>query len=119
MSTTRIFCEQFDPIWQKGFFSRSEKQVDIWKMSLQENSNLIPENILSKDELSKASRFLHPKDRASFIFRRTALRILLSRYTEIPASEIEFTTGKNKKPELRSELNKIRYHVNRSAELIL
>ena len=119
MSSTQIFCEQFDPIWKKGFFSRSEKQVDIWKMSVQENSNLIPENILSKDELSKASRFLHSKDRASFIFRRTALRILLSRYTDIPPSEIEFIPGINKKPEMKSGSNKIRFNVSHSADLTL
>jgi len=118
MSTTRIFCEQVDPQWQNGTLIRSEKQVDIWKIGVHE-FNLIPENVLSKDELLKASRFLHSKDRASFVSRRTALRILLSRYSGISPSEIEFIAGKNKKPELRSELNKIRFNVSHSAELIL
>jgi 4'-phosphopantetheinyl transferase len=118
MSTTLIFCEQISPIWQKGFLNYSEKQVDIWKINVQ-NYNPIPENILSKDELLKASRFLHSKDRASFVSRRAALRILLSRYTDIPPSGIEFIAGKNKKPELRSELNKIRFNVSHSGELIL
>lgn len=81
--------------------------------------NLIPENILSKDELLKANRFLHSKDRASFVSRRATLRILLSRYTDIPPSEIDFISGKNKKPEIRSELNKIRFNVSHSGELIL
>ncbi len=118
MSTTLIFCEQISPTWQKGFLNYSEKQVDIWKINVQ-NYNPIPENILSKDEVLKASRFLHSKDRDSFISRRTALRILLSRYTDIPASEIEFIAGKNKKPELKSESRRIRFNVSHSAELIL
>ena len=118
MSATRIFCDHTEPVWQKESLNRTEKQVDIWKINVQV-CNLIPENILSNDEILKASRFLHPKDRDSFISRRTALRILLSRYTDIPASEIEFIAGKNKKPELRSESNKIRFNVSHSGELIL
>jgi 4'-phosphopantetheinyl transferase len=118
MSATRIFCKHIEPIWQKKTLSRSENQVDIWKISVQDY-NLIPGNILSKDELLKASRFLHSKDRSSFVSRRVALRILLSRYTDIPPSGIEFIAGKNKKPELRSELNTIRFNVSHSGELIL
>lgn len=116
---SQIFCEQTDPKWQKEFIRRADNQVDIWKVNVQENYSLIPDNILNKEEVLKAARFLHSKDRESFISRRTALRILLSRYTEIPASEIEFIAGKNKKPELRSELNKIRFNVSHSGELIL
>ncbi len=118
MSTARIFCKHIEPAWQKKTFSPSEKQVDIWKISVQDY-NLLPENILSKDELLKAARFLHSKDRASFVCRRAALRILLSRYTDIPPSGIEFIAGKNKKPELKSELNKIWFNVSHSGELIL
>lgn len=119
MSTALIFCEQISPIWQKGFLNHSEKQVDIWKINVQ-NYNSIPENILSKDELLKASRFHQSKDRDSFISRRTALRILLSRYTDISASEIEFIAGKNKKPELKSESRRIiRFNVSHSSDLIL
>ncbi|HQS05184.1 MAG TPA: hypothetical protein PLT16_06060, partial [Daejeonella sp.] len=66
MSTTRIFCKHIEPIWQKKTLGQPEKQVDIWKVSVQDY-NLIPENILSKDELLKAARFLHSKDRASFV----------------------------------------------------
>ncbi|MDO8991746.1 MAG: 4'-phosphopantetheinyl transferase superfamily protein [Daejeonella sp.] len=119
MSTTRILCKNIEPIWQKKTLSQAEKQVDIWKISVQESSNLIPENILRKGELLKAARFLHSKDRDSFISRRAALRILLSRYTDIPASEIEFIAGKNKKPELRAESDKIQFNVSHSGELIL
>lgn len=118
MSTTRIFCDQIDPVWQNGTLSRSGKHADIWKINVQ-NCNSVPENILSNEELLKASRFLHIKDRVGFICRRTALRILLSRYTDIPPSAIEFIAGKNKKPELSSESNKIRFNVSHSGELIL
>lgn len=119
MPYTKIFCNHIDsPIWQDGTFNRREKQVDIWKIDLR-NSNPFPEDILNKDELVKASRFVRVKDRESFISRRTALRILLSRYTEIPPSKIEFIAGKNKKPERKSESNNIRFNVSHSGELIL
>jgi len=118
MSSTRIFCKQISPVWQRGTLGHPEKQVDIWKISVGD-CNFMPKNILSKDELLKASRFLHPKDHDSFICRRTALRLLLSRYTNISPPEIEFIAGKNKKPELRSESNKLRFNVSHSGELIL
>jgi 4'-phosphopantetheinyl transferase len=118
MSSTLIFCEHFNPVWQKGIIYPSLKDVNIWKINVRDFS-LIPEYILSKDELLKANRFLHSKDRASFVSRRATLRILLSRYTDIPPSEIEFITGTNKKPEIRSETNKIRFNVSHSGELIL
>lgn len=118
MTSSRIFCEQIEPVWQNGTVSRSEKYVDIWKICVKDYQ-LIPQNILNKDEQEKAARFLHGKDRASFLTRRTALRILLSQYTDISASEIEFIAGKNKKPELREDSFKIRFNVSHSGELIL
>ncbi len=57
----------------KKTLSQAEKQVDIWKISVQDY-NIIPENILSKDELLKAARFLHSKDRASFVSRKAAFQ---------------------------------------------
>jgi len=118
MTSSRIFCDQIEPVWQNGTVSPSEKYVDIWKVQV-EDYQLIPQNILIQDEQLKAARFVHAKDRASFLTRRTALRILLSRYTDIPASEVEFIAGKNKKPELRSDSDKIRFNVSHSGELIL
>jgi len=118
MTSSRIFCEKIEPVWKNGNIIPSEKYVDVWKVQV-EDYQLIPQNILIQDEQLKASRFLHGKDRASFLVRRTALRILLNRYTDIPASEIEFIAGKNKKPELRSDSNKIRFNVSHSGELIL
>jgi 4'-phosphopantetheinyl transferase len=118
MTSSRIFCEQIEPVWQNGVIIPTENYVDIWKICVKDYQQ-IPQNILNKDEVLKASRFLHDKDRASFLVRRTALRILLNRYTDIPASKIEFIVGKNKKPELRSDSNKIRFNVSHSGELIL
>jgi 4'-phosphopantetheinyl transferase len=116
MTSSRIFCDQIEPVWQNGTVSPSEKYVDIWKVQV-EDHQLIPQNILIQDEQLKAARFLHAKDRASFLTRRTALRILLSRYTNVSPSEIEFMSGENKKPELKS--NKICFNVSHSGELAL
>jgi len=118
MQATKIFCDQIDPIWQNGNLIRSEQNVDIWKIKVRDISS-VSENILSNNERIKASRFLHTKDRVNFTCRRSALRILLSRYIDIPPSEIEFISGENKKPELSSELSKIRFNVSHSGELAL
>jgi len=118
MSSIRIYCNHTDPLWQNGNLICPEQATDIWKIRISDSIS-IPENILSNEELLKASRFLHARDRASFTCRRTALRILLSRYTGIPLSEIGFILGKNKKPELRSESNKIRFNVSHSGDLVL
>ena len=83
------------------------------------DSHAIPENILSAEEKLKASRFLHDKDRDSYTSRRTALRILLSRYIDIPAAEIEFIAGVNKKPEIKAELNSIQFNLSHSGDQIL
>jgi len=118
MSATRIFCEQIDPIWEPRNLIRFEQTVDIWKIKLRDISS-VSEDLISNDERLKASRFLHAKDRTSFICRRAALRILLSRYTDTQPSEIEFTIGENKKPEMRTESNKIHFNVSHSGELAL
>ena len=88
--------------------------TSIWKVKAIENYS----DILSNDEQAKALRFLHSKDKDSFICRRTALRILLGRYTGLEPAEIEFIPGKNKKPELKNHAN-IYFNVSHSEELIL
>lgn len=93
------------------------KGTNIWKIkALQNFANT--DNILNKEEQAKASRFLHSKDRDSFVCRRTALRILLSRFTGLPAVDIEFILGKNKKPALKNHTN-LYFNVSHSEELIL
>ena len=56
--------------------------------------------LLSADEQAKADRFRRESDRRSSIAARGALRLLLSGYTGIPSSEIEFHYSETGKPAL-------------------
>jgi len=56
--------------------------------------------LLSEDERDRADRFHFEKDRLRFIFRRSLLRRLLSRYTGQESASIRFNYGKHGKPYL-------------------
>lgn len=116
MSIKRIYCKNISPVWQNESPTLL-KDTNIWKIKVLKNY-ADTGNILNKDEQVKSLRFRHAKNRDSFICRRTALRILLSRYTNLPANEIEFISGNNKKPELKN-YPKLCFNVSHSEDLIL
>lgn len=116
MSINRIYCKKISPVWQKQASSLL-KGTNIWRINVLKNY-ADTGHILSMDEQTKALRFRHSKDRDRFICRRTALRILLSKYTNRPAVEIEFSIGKNKKPELKHHAN-LYFNVSHSEEMVL
>ncbi|MFA6945122.1 MAG: 4'-phosphopantetheinyl transferase superfamily protein [Pedobacter sp.] len=118
MSYVRIYCNQINPLWKHRDVIHSAQTTDVWRINVRD-SHAIPENILSTEERLKASRFLHNKDRDSYTSRRAALRILLSRYLDIPAPEIEFITGVNKKPEIKAQLSSIQFNLSHSGDQIL
>jgi len=53
---------------------------------------------LSDDERARAARFAFERDRQRFILSHGVLRLLLSRYTQMDAGEIQFVTGEHGKP---------------------
>ncbi|VVE16030.1 4'-phosphopantetheinyl transferase sfp [Pandoraea capi] len=55
---------------------------------------------LDADELARARRFRYDVDRERFAKTRSALRVLLSKYTGIPPESIGFTQGEFGRPEL-------------------
>jgi 4'-phosphopantetheinyl transferase len=57
-------------------------------------------SLLSVEDRERAVRFVRPQDRRRFIVAHAALRILLSRYTEIPIHELFFLAGPHGKPAL-------------------
>ena len=56
------------------------------------------QNILSSDEIEKADRFFHIRDRANFLVRRYYLRVLLSKLLCKSPGDLRFGTMGNKKP---------------------
>src|ERR1700748_1271257 len=78
--------------------------IDVWQISISQNQHAINnyKSLLSADELARAGRYLQQKDRERFITSRAALRILLGKYLNIPATEVTFHLGENKKPFVNS-----------------
>lgn len=60
-------------------------------------------DILSKDEMNKADRFFHIRDRASFLVRKYCLRVLLSKITSRKPSDLLFNTIANRKPVIEGQ----------------
>ncbi len=73
--------------------------------------------VLSGNEREKAERFRGLTDRQSSIAARGALRILLSRYSGIPAKNIKFEYTENGKPHLVD--SDIDFNVSHSGEWVV
>jgi 4'-phosphopantetheinyl transferase len=58
--------------------------------------------VLSADELSRASRFVSPTDRQGYIAARSAMRGVLAHYTGTTAAALEFAYSERGRPSLKS-----------------
>lgn len=79
------------------------------------------EQILSSDEKARAKRFHFEKHRRRFIVCRGFLRTILSRYSGIEPSEVEFSYGPYGKPELafNNSTRVLRFNLSHSSEMAL
>ncbi|MFY9647443.1 MAG: 4'-phosphopantetheinyl transferase superfamily protein [Terriglobales bacterium] len=97
-------------------------RIDIWKVSLDEPAHDAAEtNVLSPDEIARASRFHFEQDRLRFIRCRSALRGLLSAYLSIPAAEVLLEYQSNGKPYAAPSQNPraLQFNVSHSASTAL
>jgi 4'-phosphopantetheinyl transferase len=91
-------------------------ELVIFRIELVRFSALIPRfsTLLSADEVTRAQRYFHEKDRHRFIVTRGLLRIILGLYTNQQSSEIQFIRSVHKKPSiLGSDWN---YNVSHSGD---
>jgi 4'-phosphopantetheinyl transferase len=98
------------------------EHIDVWRVRLDEPQNESAENnVLSPDEIARATLFHFEKDRARFRRCRFALRTLLSDYLAIPASEILIEYLESGKPQLaaKQNLRSLQFNVSHSADLAL
>lgn len=96
--------------------------VHVWHMRLDDFRVFATESqVLSMDELDRASRFHFVKDRLHFVRCRSALRLLLGQYLQIPATEVRFAYQSKGKPEVVQEQNQIglRFNVSHSGNMAL
>jgi 4'-phosphopantetheinyl transferase len=80
--------------------------VDIWRVDLATDKLVMSEVHLSADELIRADKFAFPADRQRFTRSRSALRLILSRYLDCGAGELEFQYHEHGKPGLQFPLVK-------------
>lgn len=83
-------------------YSMRAGEVHIWKAALCSSYAALGDltAILSDAERERASRFTFEKDQARYISCRATLRMLLSRYTGLPAGAIVFRYEPQGKPAL-------------------
>ncbi|HWY12243.1 MAG TPA: 4'-phosphopantetheinyl transferase superfamily protein [Bacteroidia bacterium] len=59
---------------------------------------------LSEEEIARSKLFLNKADSLRYITAHYFLRVILSKYVEIPPAEIKFSKGINDKPYLKNQL---------------
>jgi 4'-phosphopantetheinyl transferase len=94
--------------------------VDLWRFDQRDRSPELPgAEVLTSDEQERALRFRSDSDRERFRRCRCALRALISRYLEIPPSEIHFEYESSGKPRLEARQNEqqICFNLSHSGEL--
>jgi len=98
-------------------------RIDIWRVPLDPHE--LPgqdlRDILTLDEVARASRFHFEKDRGRYIRGRATLRILLGQYLDMPPGEIRFQYENHGKPEiaLPHDSGSLRFNVSDSGGLAL
>src|ERR1700686_5114440 len=98
-----------------------EDELHIWLAMLdvepQERTRL--NSYLNKDEVSRAERFVFPRDRDHFIVARGRLRELLGKYLHCQPHAVEFKTGRYGKLFLLDDRDPLRFNLSHSHGLAL
>jgi 4'-phosphopantetheinyl transferase len=98
-----------------------EDEVHIWLACLDvdahERTRLT--SYLSADEVSRAARFVFPRDRDHFIVARGRLRELLGKYLHCSPDAMQFKAGRYGKPSLLDDRDPLRFNLSHSHGLAL
>lgn len=74
--------------------------------------------MLDPEEIDRAARFRFEHLRSFYVGAHVALRLLLARYTEIPADEIRFRYSSRGKPSIAQNVN-LAFNISHSGTLML
>lgn len=89
----------------------------IWQVQLTSSAvETLPLHLLHADELARAARLRHPRDRERFTGCRAALRAVLGQCLQRSPTEITLTYGAHGKPELAREEG-LYFNVSHSGDL--
>ena len=100
-----------------------DDEVQLWRVDLEairaDESRW--RQVLSADELTRASRFLSPHDRQRFVASRALLRIVLASYLATEPLRLSFSYSKKEKPSLDPACNnsEITFNVSHSGGIAL
>lgn len=83
-----------------GLLRLPPQEVHIWGVQLDIQTRHDFERCLSGDEVDRANRFHRFHDRRRYAVTRSFLRVILSRYVDIPPRNLRFTYGPFGKPAL-------------------
>jgi 4'-phosphopantetheinyl transferase len=73
--------------------------------------------LLDDDESVRAGRFVHARDRRSFVNAHAALRLLVAHALGVATGQVAYTHGHNGKPALAPGLGSLRFNLAHSAEI--
>ena len=94
----------------------SEQEVHVWTVNL--TRVLVRDEVLSHDEHERAEQFNSEADRRRFKAARFALRTILTRYVEMPASSLIFGQTEFGKPfVVNAEADGLLFNLSRSGDV--
>ena len=95
-------------------------EIHLWRVLLDDPARLEGARaVLSKEETTKAERFVFDSDRDRYIASHGALRMVLARYIAVEPAALEFRTGPNGKPTLVQIFTDVRFNLSHSGDLAL
>lgn len=103
MSTSTLDCPAVELADAFSAFAWPRLQagdIHVWQASLDETDADADRQVLSSDELERASRFRFERDRRRFIVGRARLRMILGAYLQCDPGELAFAIGPQGKPRL-------------------
>jgi 4'-phosphopantetheinyl transferase len=96
--------------------SDTDHEVHIWKYRMGKSNGISGKGlkVLSDEERYKLNRFVFEENKKIYVLSHLFLREILSRYTGMPADEIQIIAGPNKKPFLKETHTQYPVHFNLS-----
>jgi 4'-phosphopantetheinyl transferase len=96
-------------------------EVHIWLacLDVDPQQRIRLRSYLNEEEVSRAERFVFPRDRDHFIVARGRLRELVGRYLRCAPNVVQFKTGRYGKLSLLDDLDPLRFNLSHSNSLAL
>jgi 4'-phosphopantetheinyl transferase len=99
-----------------------DENINIWRVCVSENVSFIDSFLafMKPEEIARANRYFHAKDRNRYIISRGLLRNILGNYLKQQPAEVEFKIGPNKKPfVVNNGKDSLQYNISHAGDWIL